>query len=376
MLDLDFSFLLKGIQFLLGIQLILVAVLHFSFKPDQPKKLLAILCLIHGLWFFKHTFVGHWESDLLLFIIIGPGKPIFAGAIILFYFKSLSDSLEKNHLLTYLIPPGVYYITLIILRFFLGNAINIDPLRTSTILSGFVLLIFWFYFFVTRKEILHHLRTALIPRAYHKVLLLFYSLYFFLLQIPVWDIYSKVLEAGVLPPAYEQVISDLYHGFFKYAGYYASYTYIHFLGYFLFLYSLSELPVFKKMFLPKETMINQKVHKQLAELDLRVNHFFHEKKGFTDPNLTLSSCSKFLGLTRKEFMDYLTITGQGLFKDFLNKLRTEEVKKLMLSEDSQKYDLVGLALESGFKSKSTFFRVFKNIEGITPREYQHRILKS
>ena len=110
--------LLYGIQFILGLQLILIALWHFISKPTETKILLAFLCLILGLWFFKRLFSGYWEDNLLLFILIGPGKPIFVGSLLLLYYKSYTSSLKKNYVLRHLLTPTIYYTVLITFRFF------------------------------------------------------------------------------------------------------------------------------------------------------------------------------------------------------------------------------------------------------------------
>ncbi len=184
--------------------------------------------------------------------------------------------------------------------------------------------------------------------------------------------YSRILQADVLTDSTYLILSNLYNSFFKYIGYYSSYIYIHVLGYFLFLYAMSEWSFLKKIFLPKETLINQKVFDQKESIDRKIHEYFYLNENFKDPEISLSSCSKALNITKDELIDYLTLTKRGMFKDFVNKLRTEEVKKLILNDHHQKYDLVGVASQCGFNSKSTFFRVFKNIEGITPREYQKK----
>lgn len=370
MTSIDFELLLKGIQLLLGTQLILVGGVHLTRRSNGQNKFLALLCLIHGLWFFKHVFTGYWESNLFLFLLIGPGKPIFVGSILFFYFKMISGDLERKQVFVHLLAPTIYYGVLVITRFPFGDQIatNLD-LELSLLFSVAVLLIFWYYFFITKNLIRHPVKNILIPKAYKKTLFLFYSLYFFLLQIPIWDILSNILQTDLITGQTYVIINSLYESLFKYIGFYASYSYIHILGYVLFLYALSEWPVLKKIFLPKETSIHQSViaHKDL--LDQKVHQYFQVNKRFKDPEMSLTTCSHDLNLSREELIDYFIVSGKGMFKDYVNKLRTEEFKKLILNDLHQKYDLVGIATECGFNSKSTFFRAFKDIEGSTPKEY-------
>ncbi len=58
------------------------------------------------------------------------------------------------------------------------------------------------------------------------------------------------------------------------------------------------------------------------------------------------------------------------FYDFVNRYRIEEVKNKLNDPACQHLTLLGIALDSGFNSKTTFNRVFKQVTGITPREFQ------
>lgn len=73
-------------------------------------------------------------------------------------------------------------------------------------------------------------------------------------------------------------------------------------------------------------------------------------------------------------MSHLINAGLGEnFYDFINKYRVEEVKRLMADPQKQNYNLLGIALEAGFKSKSTFNLIFKRFTGLTPTEYKKNI---
>jgi AraC-like DNA-binding protein len=101
--------------------------------------------------------------------------------------------------------------------------------------------------------------------------------------------------------------------------------------------------------------------------------FMRDKKPFLDPELSLSSLSKQIGLNRNQ-LSRLIIEGIGEnFYDFINRYRVDEVKRLMTDPQKQNYNLLGIALEAGFKSKSTFNLIFKRFTGLTPTEYKKNI---
>ena len=63
------------------------------------------------------------------------------------------------------------------------------------------------------------------------------------------------------------------------------------------------------------------------------------------------------------------------FYNFINKYRVEQVKKFMIDPTMKNYNMLGIALEAGFKSKSTFNLIFKRFTGLTPTEYIKNLSK-
>jgi AraC-like DNA-binding protein len=98
--------------------------------------------------------------------------------------------------------------------------------------------------------------------------------------------------------------------------------------------------------------------------------FMQNQRPYLDPELSLSSLSKELGLNRNQLSQLINDGIGENFYDFVNRYRVEEVKRLMADPQKQNYNLLGIALEAGFKSKSTFNLIFKRFTGLTPTEYK------
>jgi PAS domain S-box-containing protein len=93
---------------------------------------------------------------------------------------------------------------------------------------------------------------------------------------------------------------------------------------------------------------------------------------YLKPDITISEVSKILKTNTKYLSQVINNIGQRNFLQFINEYRIEHYKRILSREKIEHLTLFGLALQSGFKNKSTFYKVFKEVTGITPREYlQH-----
>ena len=57
------------------------------------------------------------------------------------------------------------------------------------------------------------------------------------------------------------------------------------------------------------------------------------------------------------------------FYSYINSLRVEEAKKLLIENRGGKYSIEGIGYMAGFNSKTTFNTVFKAQTGMSPSEY-------
>jgi AraC-like DNA-binding protein len=60
------------------------------------------------------------------------------------------------------------------------------------------------------------------------------------------------------------------------------------------------------------------------------------------------------------------------FSDFVNLLRIEEAKSLLV-RDGGKKNILDILLEAGFNSKSSFNTIFKEKTGMSPSQYRRSL---
>jgi AraC-like DNA-binding protein len=93
-----------------------------------------------------------------------------------------------------------------------------------------------------------------------------------------------------------------------------------------------------------------------------------DEQPWLEPELTLAELAHRLR-TNTSLLSHVINTGCGQnFNDFVNSYRVAEAERKLQDPRLAHYSLVGIALESGFNSKSTFNRVFKKLAGRTPGE--------
>lgn len=104
------------------------------------------------------------------------------------------------------------------------------------------------------------------------------------------------------------------------------------------------------------------------ELVNRLLRYMADEKPYLNPELTLSELAKQVHLSRSELSQLINVGVGDNFYNFVNRYRVEQVQAFMCDPAYGHYNLLGLALEAGFKSKSTFNLIFKRFTGLTPGE--------
>lgn len=101
-----------------------------------------------------------------------------------------------------------------------------------------------------------------------------------------------------------------------------------------------------------------------------------EEEFYKDPELNRFKVSQILGINPAYFSEVLSNSANDNFNKKINSYRVNAVKNMLDNEKYCSYSLLGIAFEAGFNSKSTFNRVFKQVEGKSPREYIRQITKN
>lgn len=89
-----------------------------------------------------------------------------------------------------------------------------------------------------------------------------------------------------------------------------------------------------------------------------------------DPDLSLSSLAEILDVHPHELSRIINVALRKNFNDFVNEYRIREIIQKMQDPANNRLTLVGIAFDCGFRSKTTFNRVFREMTGNSAAEYK------
>ncbi len=121
--------------------------------------------------------------------------------------------------------------------------------------------------------------------------------------------------------------------------------------------------------------INQKYRssslKGIDELKLysRIRAILEIEELYLDPSLSLKTLADKLDTNTKYLSQVVNHCSGHNFQQFINTYRIERVKYRLTEGAHEFLTLFGVAQQCGFKNKSTFYKVFKDITGLTPKDY-------
>ena len=91
------------------------------------------------------------------------------------------------------------------------------------------------------------------------------------------------------------------------------------------------------------------------------------EQAYLDADISLGALARDLGVSTNHVSQVINEFDQSNFHDFINARRVAEACRRL--QESQDTNLLELAMDVGFNSKSSFNRAFRKFAGTTPSEY-------
>lgn len=109
------------------------------------------------------------------------------------------------------------------------------------------------------------------------------------------------------------------------------------------------------------------------ELFEKIREIMVSEKLFLDPDLTLRKLSARLDTNTKYLSQVINHHGGANFLTFINAYRIDAVIGRIKAGDLKQHTFYGIAQRCGFKNKSTFYKVFRDVAGVTPKAYTEQL---
>jgi AraC-like DNA-binding protein len=127
---------------------------------------------------------------------------------------------------------------------------------------------------------------------------------------------------------------------------------------------------------PDETGLTEKykrsalTEEQTDKILARLINVMEKEKPFLEMGLTLPTLSNMLDVSPHHLSQVINGRLKKSFFDLVNEYRVQEAKRALVSPESRQFNILGIAMDVGFNSKSAFYTAFKKHTGMTPSRFK------
>ncbi|MEM6631134.1 MAG: helix-turn-helix domain-containing protein [Bacteroidota bacterium] len=97
---------------------------------------------------------------------------------------------------------------------------------------------------------------------------------------------------------------------------------------------------------------------------------FEKEEIYLQPKLSVQDLAEKLHITPHILSQTINEASGQPFYDFVNSYRVKYLQELLVDPEKAQFTILALGMESGFNSKASLNRIFKNHTGLTPSAYQ------
>lgn len=91
---------------------------------------------------------------------------------------------------------------------------------------------------------------------------------------------------------------------------------------------------------------------------------------FSDPDLSLDLLAEKMGINRNVLSRAINAVTEKNFNQFINEYRIKETIRILSTTHQKKLSIDELYEQVGFNSRSAFYRIFKQVTGLSPNEFR------
>ena len=361
--------------------LFLILLLSSTWKKREANKILAGILLSFLFLFLTYASL-YLEWGILTIVVspIGMIIPFALGAFIFQYIKTIYTSkIDFRKFLRSLLPFGIACIVFSIPQYSIGVPFDhkIIVFHIISILVLFLGVVHLTYYLFLSYKLLKRYR-KLVKNNYsnlNSLDLKWLSIWIrgFILFLLI-DMVSGFLL--IVYPTYSIVIYlNLFYLVFLiwYIGYYGIHQTQVFLTYNGSLESI-EKETSQEKGIKSSSSFNCK-SEEFIGLKIRLEIIFKEQELYKKQHLSLKETADMMCISDKKLSHLLNICLDSNFYEYVNTYRVTYFIKKINEGAAEKLTLLAIAFDSGFNSKATFNRVFKQQMGITPIQFKKQLNK-
>ncbi len=353
----------NGILLCLSFQLLAIGLIK-CFSKSRRDIILGILCLFIGSAFFYNLYWPKFSSNLFYNVLMGGYKGLFYAPLIYLYIALTQKSLQATrHIKAHLALPAVFSFAYLFIKFGFRDFYLSNKPDLVLFMSLALSLISVFYLF-RGIQLFQKLKPLLKKSIFKRYQFFYFGLISYFVFTNINSLVSMIFYTGID----QELWLFISRYIFMPLGMLSS------IG--LILFSFIEYDRLKNFSFGKKIYSGYHLIQDNEDIKAFIQQFFIENKIFKNPDFNIQQALKNEGLEEKRLRLFVKKEYDQTLGDFINEHRINEFKRMLLAGESSKYNLTGIAKQAGFNSRSTFYRHFKNKEGITPREYLDRVLKT
>jgi AraC-like DNA-binding protein len=111
-------------------------------------------------------------------------------------------------------------------------------------------------------------------------------------------------------------------------------------------------------------------NERMAEITDQLLQLMETERPFLEPELTLPQLADRLSISPHRLSQVINRKMNRSFFVLINEYRVQEAKRLLISPQHDHLSILGIALDAGFNSKTTFNTAFVKYTGMTPSKFR------